>query len=389
VDGRDLSVSGVSTERHDSSPPRLAYVAVAVVCLAMGAISYLETRHVAITHGTPVAWQPILLSTTPRWLFLAAVLPCVLWLANKFPPAPARTTSIAVHVGAFLAISFAQAGVDSWSLGVDAPMVVVMFGRTARVMRAWYNTMPTMVSMYGAVLFAAWGMAEARERQRRTLRAAQLETQLQGARLASLRAQLQPHFLYNTLNGIAALVADVKPARAVEAIEQLAELLHASLRDDARQDVTVAEEVTLAERYLALQGMRFADRLRYEVRVDAAVADSLVPVLILQPIVENAVVHGLDAGQETLAVQIRVQSSESGVELRVENDGPVVDLETPRPGGHGVGIAATRARLITAFGDDASLTLAPREGGGTVVRMLVPLRLAPKPANEPAMAAAR
>jgi two-component system LytT family sensor kinase len=358
----------------DAPPSRLAYVAVAVVCLALGVIASLETRHVSLTHGTPVHWAPILASTTPRWIFLAAVMPMVLWLAGRFPPVPARKGAILIHVAAFTAISFAQAGVDAWAIGVDTPMFVMMFGRSARVMRSWYNTLPTMVSMYGAVLFAAWGMAEARERQRRTLRAAQLEAQLQSARLASLRAQLQPHFLYNTLNGIAALVADVKPARAVEAIEQLAELLHASLRDDARQDVTVTEEVALAERYLALQGMRFADRLRYEVRVDAAVAGVLVPVLILQPIVENAVVHGLDAGQEALHVRISASPTASGIELRVENDGPELNLEAPRTGGHGVGLAATRARLITAYGDDATLALTPREGGGTVVRILVPQR---------------
>ena len=129
-----------------------------------------------------------------------------------------------------------------------------MFGMIPRLTRSWYNTTPTMVSMYAGVLIAAWGMMESRERQRRTLRAAQLETQLQSARLAALRAQLQPHFLYNTLNGIAALVSDVQPARAVAAIEQLGELLHASLRDDGRDEITVAEEVALAERYLALQG---------------------------------------------------------------------------------------------------------------------------------------
>ena len=114
------------------------------------------------------------------------------------------------------------------------------FPWSARLVRAWYSMMPTMVSLYGAVLIAAWGMAEAREREQRTLRASQLETQLQAARLEALRAKLQPHFLYNTLNGIAALVADVQPAKAVAALEHLSELLHASLRDDAHEEIPVA-----------------------------------------------------------------------------------------------------------------------------------------------------
>jgi sensor histidine kinase YesM len=223
-------------------------------------------------------------------------------------------------------------------------------------------------------------MAEARERERRTLRASQLEAQLQSARLASLRAQLQPHFLYNTLTGIAALVADVQPARAVAAIEQLGELLHASLRDDGREEITVSEEVALAERYLALQGMRFGDRLRYDRDIAPGVSECVVPVLLLQPIVENAVLHGLDSGEGTVHVTIRASLHGDDVELAVENDGSTLDADSSRAGGHGVGLAATRARLATAYGDRASLALSGRPGGGVVVRIRTP-RLGTSPAS--------
>jgi sensor histidine kinase YesM len=226
--------------------------------------------------------------------------------------------------------------------------------------------------MYVAVLLSAWGIAEARERQRRTLRASQLEAQLQTARLASLRAQLQPHFLYNTLQGIAALVADVRPERAVAAIDQLGELLHASLGDDGREEITVAEEIALADRYLALQAMRFGDRLRYTLDVSPGVADALTPVLLLQPIVENAVVHGMDSGQESLTVAIVAAEHGEDLELRVENDGHALAGEGHRPGGHGVGLAATRERLATVYGARATLTLFPRDGGGVIVRIVMP-----------------
>jgi sensor histidine kinase YesM len=213
---------------------------------------------------------------------------------------------------------------------------------------------------------------------------------LQTARLAALRAQLQPHFLYNTLNGIAALVADVKPARAVAAIEQLGELLHASLREDGRDEITVAEEVALAERYLALQEMRFGERLSYALRVAPDVADCLVPVLVLQPVIENAVVHGLDAGQRLLHVRVDAGSHPDGVEITVQNDGPAPIPEGKRGPGHGVGLAGTRARLITAHGDRASLTLLPRDGGGAVVRIILPRKHAartPWPVMEPVLEA--
>ena len=354
------------------------------VCLMLGAISALEARHVSVTHGFPLDWPTVVISTTPRWILLAAVLPFVLRLGVRYPLNPPRAPVVALHLSLFLAVSVAHAWADSWAVTWANPQVVHMFGMIPRLTRSWYNTMPTMVSMYAGVLIAAWGMTESRERQRRTLRASQLETQLQSARLAALRAQLQPHFLYNTLNGIAALVASVQPERAVAAIEQLGELLHASLREDGREEITVDEEVALAERYLALQGMRFGDRLRYEWSVAPEVRDCLVPVLLLQPIVENAVVHGLDAGQQELMVNIQATSSDEGVEIVVENNGP--EIATAAQKGHGLGLSTTRARLLTAYGDRASLTLRPRDGGGARVRIVLPRKTAAAPSAAPEVA---
>ena len=356
-------------------PSVLALLAVVAVSLVLGGTSALEARHVSFTHGFPLDWGTILLSTTPRWVWLAVVLPFVLIIATRYPLAPLRGRMVALHVVLFLAVSAGHAALDAWAVAQAAPQVVHLFGMIPRLTRSWYNTMPTMVSMYAGVLIAAWGITEARERQRRTIRAAQLEAQLQTARLAALRAQLQPHFLYNTLNGIAALVSDVQPARAVAAIEQLGELLHASLRDDGREEITVAEEIALAERYLALQGMRFGERLRYQVHVDDEVRDCLVPVLLLQPIVENAVVHGMDAGQSLLRVEIAAVRSDLGVQLTVTNDGRTTITAQPRGSGHGVGLATTKARLMTAYGDRASLTLTARPEGGAVVRVVVPRRV--------------
>jgi sensor histidine kinase YesM len=356
---------------------------VVVVCLALGGIAALEARHVSVTHGFPITWFTAISSTTPRWLLLAATLPFVFQLGVRYPIVPARAPIVALHAAIFLAVSAGHALADAWAVTLANPMVIQMFGLIPRLTRSWYNTLPTMVSMYAGVLIAAWGITEFRERQRRTLRASQLEGQLQAARLAALRAQLQPHFLYNTLNGIAALVADVQPRRAVAAIEQLSELLHASLRDDGREEFTVDEEVALAEKYLALQGMRFGDRLRHEWHVSPEVGDCLVPVLLLQPIVENAVVHGLESGQETLHVSITVRTTPEGVEFLVENDGPVLELREQRAKGKGVGLSATRARLITAYGDRASLTLRPREHGGMLVRIVLPHRVALRAPVEP------
>ncbi len=354
------------------SPSAMATLAIVCVCLALGAIGALEAGTVSAAHGIPLDWTVVVAATTPRWIHLAIVLPFVFHLALRMPLVPFRARVVGVHLALFVGLSLSQAIVSVWAMGFTSHEIAMVFTWWARLQRNWYGTLPTMILAYGAVLVAAWGLNEARERQRRTLRASQLEAQLQAARVASLRAQLQPHFLYNTLNGISALVSALQPTRAVAAIEQLGELLHASLRDDGREEITIEEEVALADRYLALQAMRFGERLHYELRVAPAVADYLVPVLLLQPIVENAVIHGLDTGQEVLRVSLSATETATGVELRVENDG--ADLETiAEPAARqGVGLALTRARLETCYGEKATLSLLPRDGGGAIVRILLP-----------------
>lgn len=353
-----------------SSAGRGAILALVCVCLALGGVSALETRHVSVVHGFPVPWTQILLTTAPRWLLLAATLPFALLVASRQPLRPLRARVVLLHLAIFIAISLAHAAVITWTMGLESP-VAFLFPLSARLQRALYSAMPIVVPLYGAVLAAAWAMEEAREKARRSVRASQLEAQLRAAELSALRAKLQPHFLYNTLQGIAALVADMQPDQAVAAIERLSDLLHASLRDDGRDEVPVREEVQLAERYLGLQQMRFGERLQYELKVAPEIAECLVPVLLLQPLVENAVVHGLDAGQERLRVTVAAEGTPDGLELRVENDGP--ELTTVAGGnGHGVGLAATRARVATAYGERGSLTLLPRIGGGAAVRVMLP-----------------
>lgn len=345
-------------------------LAVALLCLALGGVTALEMHHVSVAHGFPLPWSTVLATTMPRWLLLAVLLPFVLLLATRMAQQPSRPRVLLSHGAVFLGLSVVHAIVLAWSAAFASPGSY-LFPWSARFFRAWFNGMPILVSLYGAVLAVAWAINASREREQRSIRASQLEAQLQSARLAVLRARLQPHFLYNTLNGIAALVADQRSAKAVAAIEQLSELLHASLRDDEREVITVGEEIALAERYLALQQMRFGSRLSYDIAVEPQASRCTVPMMLLQPVIENAVTHGLEAGQPQLHVTIRAQLAGGNVELCVENDGPALDA-SPRTQGNGVGLSATRARLITAYGDRASLKLLSRAQGGVVVKVEVP-----------------
>ncbi len=222
----------------------------------------------------------------------------------------------------------------------------------------------------------------------RRLREAELRGQLVQARLQALQLQLNPHFLFNTLNSIASLVQD-NPAAAERMIEALAELLRLATTTQ-RQQVTVREELRCLERYLLIERIRFGERLRIEMHVNPAMLDDLVPVLILQPLAENAIKHGVETQLGSSLVEVSVQPAGDGHFLRLE----VVNSGAPRPApgrktGEGIGLANTRARLQTMFGPQASLELHPRPEGGFVARVLMPrshaIAVAPRPDLETAL----
>ncbi len=217
-----------------------------------------------------------------------------------------------------------------------------------------------------------------RERERRTLF---LESNLAKARLGALQAQLQPHFLFNSLNAIATLLRrDPKAAEAT--LMSLSELLRLTLKQSDKQEVRLGEELEFVERYLAIQQTRFGDRLRWEQSIDPAAVDCLVPTLLLQPLVENAIRHGIEPIETAGRVRITAARSGSRLVLGVEDDGvglsdAAVGNGQSQPGraaalgsqshgsGNGIGLANLRARLGALYSDDQKLELRPRAEGGT------------------------
>lgn len=218
-------------------------------------------------------------------------------------------------------------------------------------------------------------LAKARERE---LRAAQLEGSLARAQLRNLRLQLQPHFLFNALNTISATMYD-DPAAADEMLDQLAELLRASLRTAQSDEVSLAEELSLLDRYLAIMRARFGERLTVALDLDPEASAALVPSLLLQPLVENAIRHGNAerAGRGTVAVRSRKEGGR--LVLEVEDDGPGDPGAAPdRP--PGIGLAATAERLRLLYGDGQSFTAGNAPGGGFLVRASLPFHTAETPA---------
>ncbi|MDX2262902.1 MAG: histidine kinase [Gemmatimonadales bacterium] len=217
--------------------------------------------------------------------------------------------------------------------------------------------------------------SQARERERR---AAQLRADLAQSRLQTLRGQLHPHFLFNTLNTIAALIHS-DPDGAERVTSRLGDLLRETLQDDGNTEVPLSHEFDFLRRYAEVQQTRFADRLSVTIEASPDVMEALVPSLVLQPLVENAIRHGIEPRAATGTVRVTARRVGGRLELEVRDDG--VGLQVDGHNGHGtegfgVGLRNTRMRLLELFGEGHhSFTISPADTGGTLATISIPWKL--------------
>jgi LytS/YehU family sensor histidine kinase len=214
-----------------------------------------------------------------------------------------------------------------------------------------------------------------RRAQERERQAVELRERLTHARLEALRSQLQPHFLFNTLNGAATLMhTDV--AAADRMLTQLSDLLRATLTPGGPQEIPLVEELELLDRYLAIMLVRFRDRLSVSVDVTPAARAALVPQFLLQPLIENALEHGIGARPGPGRLEIRAARDGDRLRITITDDGPGPDPHAVIDAG--IGLANTKARLAQLYGDDQQLTLEPvDETGGGRVTVSLPFRAGP------------
>ena len=244
-----------------------------------------------------------------------------------------------------------------------------------------FTTLPFGVAVYLCVVgieHATRYFIDARERE---VQVARLSEQLSSARFAALQAQLNPHFLFNTLNTITVLVRDNDRRGAVTIIEHLSELLRRTLSRHQANEVTLGEELDLVQQYVAIEQARFSDRLRPEFRIPESLMSAVIPSFALQHLVENAIRHGI--AKHTDAGLLLVIANRAGniLEISVIDDGTGIDPAAPLPPGHG--IDNTRERLRALYGESASLEISPRPEGGTIATLRLPYReLRPEPNGE-------
>jgi signal transduction histidine kinase len=348
------------TRRGRGRPPVWALVSAAWLGPAILAAfqAYVQGR---LGDRDPATWRSLLWEGGD-WLVYAFLTPAVFWLARRYPLAQgAVARRIPVHLAGavLLCATWATGGILlSYGLFRSTPYGSSPLG--------WFFTsLPFGVAVYFAVLgveHAARYFVQVRER----------DAQLAEARLGALRMQLQPHFLFNSLNAVSVVVRDRDTATASRVLEQLSEMLRRVMRTGGPPEVTVAEELDFVRRYLAIEEVRFPDRLRPLFDVDPVVEGAAVPELILQPLVENAIRHGLARRTEATLLRIAARRDGDDLVLSVTDDGPgPADVA---PAGEGVGLSNTRERLRTMYGARGRLTLTAPPAGGATAEIRLPYR---------------
>jgi two-component system, LytTR family, sensor kinase len=322
-------------------------------------------------HGFLVVW----LTTAYAWAFLT---PFVWWLAGRFP---IERTTWRRSAGLHLASSFCFALIEAALFAGITPIFgLPWFPRNfAATFRA---VLPIdfhlNVIIYWLIVGVQHGVGYYRkflEREKLAaqleLRATQLESQLTKATLSALKMQLHPHFLFNTLNAIVVLVRQRRVGEADEMLTNLSELLRQTLAGWETQEVPLRREIELINLYLDIQRVRFEDNLTVAMSLSPATLNALVPSLLLQPLVENAVQHGVSKSSAPVRIELKSTLRDSTLELQVCDDGPGISGEGSE---NGVGLSNTRARLEQLYGEQQSLLLGAGEGGGTIVTVSLPYR---------------
>ena len=219
--------------------------------------------------------------------------------------------------------------------------------------------------------------------QERSLRASQLEASLAVAKLETLKSQLHPHFLFNTLNAIVVLVRKNRNKEAEDMLTGLSELLRHSLENIGVQEVSLRHEIDFLKIYFEIEQVRFKDRLKVRLEIEPETLGACVPNLILQPLVENAIRHGVGKQRDAGLVEITAQRQNGSLIVKVRDNGPGLSKDwTIGEGGFGIGIANTRARLRQLYGDAQTFDIRNSESGGAVVVLQIPFRAREDEAEE-------
>jgi len=352
--------------------PVVRWSCLAAMWTAIGFILSAEVYFTLRVTKPDVAFLDVAVSQYARVILWAALAPVVLRLRRSIPLSTGRwVAGIGIHLMlsfalmaayylariAYVIISEGEAWGDFWALAR-----MNFFGRNLIDM-----------AYYWAVLACGYTLEIYRRYKNEQIKAAQLESRLIESELQALRQQMHPHFLFNTMNTIAVLVREGRNDEAVTLLAKLGALLRVSLDSGREQEVTLRQEMEFLERYIDIQKMRFADRLAVETNVSPEAMEARIPNLLLQPLVENAIVHGITPKNAAGRVRVAGEVRDGRLHLVVSDNGCGFCA-----GGaglrEGIGLGNTRERVAKIYGGHGSLSVNSEPGLGTTVRIVLPFR---------------
>ena len=339
---------------------------------AFGLFSFLQAYRLTLVNSKPgmtIDAGKLLILNLALWYLPALMVPAIVCAARRFPlEAGRRIRAIAVHSAGALVFSFAHIigllGVRFllWENGGKSPLATWEQYFQRRV----FEQMDASLMVYAVIVGVSHAVAYYHELQERKLKAAQLETRLIEARLKTLEAELHPHFLFNTLHAISTLVHR-DPESADRMISRLSDLLRITFDRSGEPKVSLKEEIEFLQKYLDIEQTRFQDRLTVSVHVEPEALDGEVPRMILQPLVENAIKHGI-AGRSG-GDNIRITAGLDGERLwmQVRDNGAGLQVRTLKALRTGIGLSNTRARLDCLYGRHYRLEFSDKHGGLSVL----------------------
>ena len=313
------------------------------------------------------------------WYSWALLAPVVIWLSRRFPlDRDHWTRSLPVHLVCIIVVTIAHLAIAE---GISTMLMAFFWnGESMQKYSYWNAVKTTYFKNFDYEMITYWGIvggyytfSYSREAQDRTLRTSQLEARLAEAQLQALQRQLHPHFLFNTLNAISALMH-----RDVEAADQmlakLSDLLRMALDQRGGQEVPLKDELEFLQKYLEIEEARFGDRLSVTFDIAPETLDAQVPNLLLQPLVENSIRHAVAVRIEPGCIEIRARQADGALELVVRDNGPGMPPSRLASPGKGVGLANTRSRLERLYGANHQLLFSEPPGGGLMVTVTIPFK---------------
>jgi sensor histidine kinase YesM len=365
--GRSKLMPSTTTRHQTLSKWALIFVCWTFLAFLFSGPQMIQAVRV---NRTSEGWKSVVGELIFSYLWLG-LTPVAIWLSKSFRiEGGQRFKSLAVHFVAcvvLLLIDVLLFTIISIPFGWYSNLTP--FGN--RYFLLILNFTPSNVMFYWGIIVIEHALDYYRKLQERELRASQLEAQLAQSQLQVLKMQLHPHFLFNTLNAISALIRE-SPDEADEMVSRLGDLLRMTLETAGLQEVTFKKELEFLKHYLDIEQTRFQDRLKVEMAIEPETLDGLVPSLILQPLVENSVRHGVSPRPEGGCIKIKAWRDNSLLRLEVEDDGPGLSGDAPLK--ERVGLTNTRARVSNLYGDEHGLKLRHAAGGGLVVSLSIPFR---------------